>query len=122
MLNLDTHIVLWLLRGELTDEELDLVNSDSVGISDIVVWEVAMLERRGRIEGALGTPAMTLFLAEATIWPIDAEVALASTQLDFRSDPADALIAATSIVHNAPLLTRDRRILQSKLVPLALKG
>ena len=29
------------------------------------------------------------------------------------------LIAATSIIENAPLLTRDARILRSKLVPLA---
>ena len=34
-------------------------------------------------------------------------------------DPADELIAATSIVHGVPLLTRDRQIRRSKLVPLA---
>ncbi len=41
-------------------------------------------------------------------------------QLDFRADPADGIIAATSAVHNVPLLTRNRVIGQSKLVPLAL--
>jgi hypothetical protein len=29
--------------------------------------------------------------------------------LDFDSDPADEIIAATSVVHRVPLLTRDRR-------------
>jgi predicted nucleic acid-binding protein len=29
------------------------------------------------------------------------------------------LIAATSVVHNVPLLTRDRSLLRSKIVPLA---
>jgi predicted nucleic acid-binding protein len=29
------------------------------------------------------------------------------------------LIAATSVVHDVPLLTRDRRIRRSKVVPLA---
>jgi PIN domain nuclease of toxin-antitoxin system len=39
--------------------------------------------------------------------------------LDFRADPADEIIAATSIVHRIPLRTRDARIRRSALVPLA---
>jgi predicted nucleic acid-binding protein len=39
--------------------------------------------------------------------------------LDFRGDPADELIAATSVIHRAPLLTRDRIIRRSKIVPFA---
>jgi predicted nucleic acid-binding protein len=39
--------------------------------------------------------------------------------LDFRSDPADELISATSIVTGIPLLTRDHKILDSRLVPFA---
>jgi predicted nucleic acid-binding protein len=41
-------------------------------------------------------------------------------RLDFRGDPADELIAATSIVHRLPLVTRDARIRKSKVVPLAV--
>jgi predicted nucleic acid-binding protein len=36
-----------------------------------------------------------------------------------RGDPADELIAATSIVHNVPLLTRDKALLKSRRVPHA---
>jgi PIN domain nuclease of toxin-antitoxin system len=43
---------------------------------------------------------------------------LQSTRLDFRGDPADEIIAATSVVHRVPLLTRDRRIRGSRIVPL----
>jgi predicted nucleic acid-binding protein len=32
---------------------------------------------------------------------------------------ADELIAATSVVQNVPLVTRDRALLRSKVVPLA---
>jgi PIN domain nuclease of toxin-antitoxin system len=39
--------------------------------------------------------------------------------LDFHSDPADEIIAATSLVHRVPLVTRDRRIRSSDVVPLA---
>jgi predicted nucleic acid-binding protein len=39
--------------------------------------------------------------------------------LDFHSDPPDEIIAATSLTHNIPLLTRDSRIRKSKAVKLA---
>ena len=58
-------------------------------------------------------------MSRLQVWPIDLAVARASTRLDFRGDPADELIAATSIVHEIPLLTRDRRMRRSKIVPLA---
>ncbi len=37
--------------------------------------------------------------------------------LDFAADPADEIIAATSLVHGVPLVTRDRPIHRSRLVP-----
>jgi PIN domain nuclease of toxin-antitoxin system len=42
-----------------------------------------------------------------------------SARLDIQGDPADELIAATSAIHNVPLVTRDRALLKSKVVPLA---
>jgi PIN domain nuclease of toxin-antitoxin system len=53
------------------------------------------------------------------VWPRDLAVARQSTNLDFRSDPVDEIIAATSIVHNVPLLTRDVKLRKSRLIPLA---
>ena len=58
-------------------------------------------------------------LAEVEIWPVSREVCLNMLALDFSSDPADELIAATSLTYRVPLLTRDRRILSSRLVPFA---
>lgn len=40
-------------------------------------------------------------------------------QLDVRGDPADDLIAATSLAHDIPLMTRDKRLRRSKRVPIA---
>jgi len=51
-------------------------------------------------------------------WPLSREIARESTRLDIKGDPAAELIAATSVVHNVPLLTRDRGLLKSKIVPL----
>lgn len=39
--------------------------------------------------------------------------------IDFTSDPTGELIAATSVVEQIPLLTRDPRILESNMVPFA---
>jgi predicted nucleic acid-binding protein len=51
-----------------------------------------------------------------------AEIARASTRLDVRSDPADELIAATSVVHKVPLVTRDRAPRRSRLIPHARRA
>ena len=53
------------------------------------------------------------------VWPIDLDVARTSVRLDFEGDPADGIIAATSVVHDVPLVTRNRVIRRSKIVPLA---
>ena len=117
MTNLDTHLLVAALAGDLSRRELKVLSEDRWGISAIVLWELAMLIRRGRIE--LEAEYVEAMLPAVQVWPIDFQVALQSTQLDFRSDPADELIAATSIVHGVPLLTRDRTILRSKLLLFA---
>ncbi len=117
MLTLDTHIVVALLSGDLTPRERELVINDSLAISDIVLWELAELVELGRLELDLEDVEFQIFLRSVTIVPITLEIARMSTELDFQSDPADEIIAATSIVERSALLTRDRRILRSKIVP-----
>lgn len=119
MLNLDTHVLLFALLGQLTPKERKLLHGASWSISGIVLWEIAKLCQLGRIRTDLADPALTRALSALHVWPITREIATASTQLDFSSDAADELIAATSLVHNVPLLTRDKRLRRSKLVPLA---
>ena len=120
MLNLDTHIVVHYLNGALRPGELATVEGDERGLSAMVLWEIAKLHQMGRIERGLEDPRLIEFVSRCRVWPLDAAVALASTRLDFRSDPADEIIAATSVVYRAPLLTRDARLLASKIVPLAI--
>jgi PIN domain nuclease of toxin-antitoxin system len=117
MTNVDTHVLVAALAGDLSKRELNVLSGDRWGISAIVLWELAMLIQRGRIE--LDFAYVESMLPAVHVWDIDFAVALQSTELDFRSDPADELIAATSIVHGVPLLTRDTKILRSKLVPFA---
>jgi PIN domain nuclease of toxin-antitoxin system len=121
MLNLDTHILIYLLKGDLNSDEIALIGGTQLGISSIVLWEMAKLHQLGRIAYGPMEPRVVDFLSYAMVWPIDGQIAFTSTQLDFRSDPADEIIAATSVVHRVPLLTRDARLRSSSLVPLALR-
>lgn len=119
MLNLDTHILVASLSGELTSREQDLITNDSLGVSDIVLWELAKLVQLERLELDMDSVAFRRSLRHLTIIPISVQIARKSTELDFTSDPADELIAATSVVEQIPLLTRDRKILKSRMVPFA---
>ena len=120
MLNLDTHMLIFALNGELRPAERELLASDEWSISSIVLWELAKLIQLRRVDLNLDDPEVSRVLNRIHIWPITLEVAHASTRLDFRSDPADEIIAATSVVHNIQLVTRDRVMQNSEIVPLAL--
>jgi PIN domain nuclease of toxin-antitoxin system len=74
------------------------------------------------IEIDLEHPELVRTLARIETWPLTLTLEVCRTirTLDFKGDPADEIIGATSILHKIPLVTRDRRIRRSKRVPLAL--
>ena len=119
MLNLDTHILIYALLGDLRPAEQNLLARNRWSVSPIVLWELAKLVQLGKLELDLDDREVVRVLSRIHMWPIDLDVARTSTQLDFRSDTVDEIIAATSIVHDVPLLTRDRIVRKSKIVPLA---
>ena len=119
MLNLDTHVLLHALGGELTAAESRLLSGDAWSICPIVFWEIGKLAELGRIDLDLDDAGLRRVLARVQVWPISFEICRAIRELDFRGDPADELIAATSVVHAIPLVTRDKRIRRSRRVPLA---
>jgi PIN domain nuclease of toxin-antitoxin system len=119
MLNLDTHILLLALVGELSPREETLLRGESWSISAIVLWEIAKLAQLGRISASPDDPDLARMLRRVRVWPLDLDVCRAISTLDLSVDPADEIIAATSVVHGAPLLTRDRRLRRSRIVPLA---
>jgi len=119
MVNVDTHILVFALTGEVTNRERRILASNTWSVSAIVFWELAKLAQLGRIDIDLDDADLIRTLSGILVWPVDLAVSIQSTRLDFKSDPADELIAATSIVHQVPLLTRDRRIKGSRLVKFA---
>ena len=75
MLNLDTHILLHAVAGNLTKRERELLASDRWSISAIVLWEIAKLAQLGRIEVDLDDAEVVRTLAAVEVWPITAEIA-----------------------------------------------
>ena len=120
---LDTHVWIWMLEGvksELSAATVSVIE-DAGGraelvISAISVWELAMLEAKGRItlsrsidewvRAALTAPGLRL----ADLAP---EISLESTRLPGapHGDPADRMIIATARVLGGTLVTCDDRIL-----------
>jgi PIN domain nuclease of toxin-antitoxin system len=119
MLNLDTHILLHALTGDLTRRETTLLSRDTWSISAIVLWEIAKLAQLGRIAIDLDDPELVRVLMRLHTWPLGLDVCRGIGGLDVHGDPADELIAATSLVHRVPLVTRDQRLRRSRLIPLA---
>jgi len=120
MLNIDTHVLLYAVTGALRPAETRILSAQPWSICAIVLWEIAKLAQLERISVDLDDPEVVRVLSRLHVWPLTREIARESTRLDVRGDPADELIAATSVVHKVPLLTRDRALRKSRVVPLAL--
>ena len=107
------------MTGQLTAKERRLLESESWSISGISLWEIATLVQLGRIEVDLDGPELSRLLSRVHRWPITLDICRAMRDLDVRGDPADEIIAATSVVHRVPLLTRDQQLKRSRRIPLA---
>ena len=116
MLNLDTHVLVFALAGALNQKEQTLLSENPWSISAIVLWELSKLVQLGRIELDLEQPKIERTLRRIHTWPLTWEVCRQSCHLDISSDPADEIIAATSIVENIPLVTRDRALRTSQMI------
>ena len=73
VLNLDTHILIHALVGDLTPVEGRLLRNHRWSISAIVLWEIAKLAQLGRIEVGLDDRSLRRILASVQIWPLTEE-------------------------------------------------
>lgn len=124
ILLLDTHVWIWLMNGadplkssKILPQIEEGVKNSLLRVSAISVWEVAMLEAKGRIhfslncldwvEAAVSAPGISLV-------PLTPEIAVESTRLPgkFQGDPADRILVATARKLNAILITQDKEIVK----------
>lgn len=118
---LDTHVWIWYFEGSsnlagspVLEDIKSAISSYSLRISAISLWELAMLESKGRISfsrDCLNWINRTLEVPGFSSVNISPEIACLSCRLPgvFHGDPADRLIAATAIHLGASLVTCDSK-------------
>ena len=124
MIVLDTHAWLWWVSDPSRLSRAanrKIRTATQIGISAISCLEVATAVTKGRItldREVLDWLEQALSLRKVELLPLTPLIAVKATQLgnDFPGDPADRVIAATSIVESAPLVTKDSRVHDSGAV------
>jgi PIN domain nuclease of toxin-antitoxin system len=120
---LDTHVWIWLLNGDVRIKQSGIFSniiaaSKQTGLfaSAISIWEIAMLEAKGRIAFSAGISSWVEDALKAPgfqIVPLLPEISIDSTRLPglFHGDPADRIIVATARFLKCALITVDKKIL-----------
>ena len=122
MIVLDTHVLVWQVAGEtqkLSRRARQVIQQHGkrkeLIISSITVFEIATLERRGRLRFNISASEWlnrVRRLPEYRIEPITDDVAERAGQFGegFPGDPADRMIAATAMLHGVALVTHDEAL------------
>ena len=124
LLLLDTHCWIWAQLGLIRQFSRAALQSIKDGeregnlrVSVISIWELAMLEKRGRValpmnvrtwvEQALSKPGIA-------VAPLTPEIAIETVDLpgDLQGDPADRMLVATARVLGATLVTKDAQLIR----------
>ncbi len=126
MIVVDSHIVAWLLLAphRLSGAAAEAIRTcedsgDLLAVSGSTLYEVALMIARNRIGTNLPLQQLMDEVADRlAVLSITAEIAITAAKMPagFPRDPFDRIIAATAIVHGAPLVTADGPIRQSGAV------
>jgi PIN domain nuclease of toxin-antitoxin system len=122
MIVLDTHAWIWFISNPdlLSKRAKKMVNAavkdKSILISSISAWELALLVAKKRIKLALDVTdwiAKSESLPFIQFLPVTNSIAVKSVNLPLplHPDPADRIIIATALSVGAPLVTKDKKLL-----------
>ncbi|MEA2113888.1 MAG: type II toxin-antitoxin system VapC family toxin [Thermodesulfobacteriota bacterium] len=122
MILLDTHVWIWWISNieKFPQKALRYINKargkNSIIISSISTWEIALLVERGRLDLSIDVRdwvRKTEGLEFVRFMPVDNTISLRSVSLpgEFHADPADRIITATAMTMGIPLITRNEKIL-----------
>ena len=125
MVIVDTHVFIWDLMDTNKIpakilKHLDLVQEQgSLFICSISLWEIGLLVGKGRIE--LDRPVdqflkVGLLKRNYQLLEITPEISLEVSIMaeEVNKDPADRIIAASSLAHKAILITADKNLRSNK--------
>ncbi len=124
MIVVDTHVIIWdalnpkLLSKKAKNAIIEANEVDGIIFCEISLWEIAMLINKGRISidiSYLDFIKMVSLSNKYQFKGITPEIAELSTSFseDVNKDPADRIIAATSVIYNVPLVTKDKNLLNT---------
>lgn len=120
MILLDTHVAIWWTTDtKLGKRSTAIINNaqaeDRLCVSAISFWEIAMLVAKRRLRALKSATEQRTRILAAGIreLPLTGEICILAGELEnLHADPADRLIAATAIAHDATLVTADDRLLR----------
>jgi len=125
MILLDTCAIIWnaLEPSKLTPKAKKEIRQaeDELIICDISIWEISMLIKRKRLivdDTASGFINLIIQSQNYQIQQITPEIAELSVNFgaEINNDPADRLIAATSVLNNTPIITADQNLRDATIV------
>ncbi len=116
---LDTCALIWLGMGggDLSaDAKRRITVASSLYYSSISVWEIARLQKEGKIVVPVDAeeflPDLTELYGISAIPPNDEIMLRAANLPDFHKDPADRIIIATALISGMPIVTGDGKFSQ----------
>jgi PIN domain nuclease of toxin-antitoxin system len=125
----DTHPLVWYFNGKHSAlsskvsaafqkaENAEVV----IYIPSVVFWEIALLEKRGRIilkDGFEKWSRKILSRNGFAMTHLETEIIAKSVGYNFNEDPFDAAIVATAVEFEIPLITKDAAITESNLIEI----
>jgi PIN domain nuclease of toxin-antitoxin system len=117
---LDTHAAIWFVidkgLGKRSQTIADrALADDRLAISTFSFWELAMLIAKGRLRSLKSADEERAKLLGSGLreLPLTGDIAILAAELSgINDDPADRIIAATAIIHEATLMTADAKLLR----------
>lgn len=117
MIILDTHIWLWWVNDDIAslgqERKKQIECSDAVAVSAISCFEVAWLERHGRIILPCGREEWfkkALQGSGVMLLPLTPQIASRAVDLpEHHNDPQDRIIIATALAHDGRLMSADKK-------------
>jgi PIN domain nuclease of toxin-antitoxin system len=111
---LDSHVLIWAAKGELSTRALDLIfdEANQLWVSVAGLWEIAIKLGTGRIEVP---PDLLTRLPEfqVAVLPITVEQAWAARSLPLHHrDPFDRMMVVQAMLEKMTLVTRDKQLKQ----------
>ena len=127
MILLDTHVVIWLAfePGKISKRAREAIraalNQGGLAIAAITLMELAWLAEKGRVDTTFSLESFVrLCASKFAVLPITAEIAARAVSLpdSYPKDPQDRLIGATALIEGIGLVTHDKWIKKSGVVPV----